>query len=81
MKQIIDVRRPEKFKEGHLPDAINIPFNYILDRLDKLDKNNEILLYCQDGKISHSVETVLKIEGYNARSIGAYPILRQNSTN
>jgi len=78
MKQIIvDVRQPEKFKEEHIPNAINIPYNYIIEQLDKLDKNSEILLYCQDGKKSQSVETVLKIEGYNARNLGAYPLVKQ----
>jgi len=78
-KQIIDIREPYRFKEGHLPHAINIPHNYISDQIEKLDKNNEILLYCQDGKKSHSIETYLKTRGYNAKSIGAYPILKQNT--
>ena len=45
----IDARSPEEFAEGHIKDAINIPFygseNYS-KTINNLNKNNIIVTYC-----------------------------------
>ena len=40
---ILDVRNPGEFRNGHIPDAINIPLNDILGRLAEINsyKNNK----------------------------------------
>src|SRR5690625_2670426 len=46
---LLDVRTPEEFAEGHLPDAINI--NLKSDKfeeiIDTLDKNKTYYVYCR----------------------------------
>ncbi|WP_452223617.1 rhodanese-like domain-containing protein [Lacinutrix chionoecetis] len=49
--QLVDVRTPEEYKEGHLASAQNIDFNSptFEEDIDKLDKNKPVILYCKSG--------------------------------
>ena len=42
---LIDVRRPDEYAMGHIPGAINIPYNDI-EALQALDKTKEVITYC-----------------------------------
>lgn len=61
---VIDVHIPE---QAHMPgtDAF-IPYNEILDNLDKLpqDKNTPILVYCRSGSMSKEAAQTLLKAGY-----------------
>ncbi|MFC1972151.1 rhodanese-like domain-containing protein [Chloroflexota bacterium] len=47
---IIDDRKTPEFNNGHIANAINMPYSTVLkDRLDKLDKNEIYLVYCTTG--------------------------------
>jgi len=35
---IIDVREPEEFRSGHIPDAVNVPLGTLRGRLSELEK-------------------------------------------
>ena len=43
---ILDVRTKEGFKEGHIPGAVNIPFDELSHRFKELPKDKEIVSYC-----------------------------------
>jgi predicted heme/steroid binding protein/rhodanese-related sulfurtransferase len=43
---LIDVREKDEFDEGHLPGAINIPYNEIEGRLAEFDRERRQVLYC-----------------------------------
>ncbi|MBM0046904.1 rhodanese-like domain-containing protein [Anaerococcus sp. mt242] len=43
---VIDARTREEFKEGHIPYAINIPYDEVLENLDKIKTDKPIVLYC-----------------------------------
>ena len=51
---ILDVRSPQEFAAGHLPDAINIDVESadFADRVAGLDESTETLVYCQTGNRS-----------------------------
>lgn len=51
---ILDVRSPQEFAAGHLPDAINIDVESadFADRVAGLDESAETLVYCQTGNRS-----------------------------
>ncbi len=63
---ILDVRTPEEFTSGHIPNAINIPNEAIDD--DKIlalpDKNQLILVYCRSGNRSKQASEKLVKIGY-----------------
>ena len=51
---ILDVRRPDEFAAGHIPNAINVP-NETIDtaEIPELpDKDQLILVYCRSGRRS-----------------------------
>ena len=44
---LIDVRDPQSFKEGHMPGAINVPFDHIPNHVDAWKKEKRLLVtYC-----------------------------------
>lgn len=48
---IVDVRSSQEYSEGHLRDAINLPYYEINKNVYNVlkDKNKEMVLYCQSG--------------------------------
>lgn len=70
IKLILDVRTPEEYKEGHVPGAVNIPFDEVPNRLDDIlkitvDKNAPIAVYCRSGRRAHKALTSLKKSGFH----------------
>ncbi|MEG0156379.1 MAG: rhodanese-like domain-containing protein [Anaerovoracaceae bacterium] len=69
---IVDVRTPQEFTAGHIPDSINIP----LDTLDKavgegrLDKAAPLFVYCLSGARSAQAVKYLSNQGYTATNLG-----------
>lgn len=63
---ILDVRRPDEFSEGHIPNAINVPNEIIgTSEISELpDKNQLILVYCRSGRRSKEASQKLVDLGY-----------------
>ena len=71
----IDVRSAEEFNTGHLQDAVNIPHDQILARIQAVspDKNAPVNLYCRSGRRAEAALTELKNAGYtNVTNHGGY---------
>lgn len=49
--QLVDIRKPSDFKEGHLPNAINVPWDSKNEKLDTslFPKDKLAVLYCNTG--------------------------------
>lgn len=61
--QLVDVRTPEEYKEGHISNAQNIDFNSPTfdEDIVNLDKNKPVILYCKGGgRSSKCSEKLLK---------------------
>ena len=65
---IVDVRTAEEYASGHVPGAINVPNEGILDEMpvELPDKNAEILVYCRSGRRSSDASHKLVAMGYTA---------------
>ncbi len=63
---ILDVRRPDEFAAGHIPNAINVPNESIgYDDISELpDKDQLILVYCRSGNRSKQASQKLVNLGY-----------------
>ena len=63
---ILDVRTQEEFNEGHIPGAILIPNETIIDEQPELlpDLDAEILVYCRSGNRSAQAANKLIAIGY-----------------
>ena len=70
---ILDVRTPEEFSGGHIPNAINIPNESIgTDEIPQLPQKDQlILVYCRSGNRSKQASEKLAALGYtNIREFG-----------
>lgn len=65
---VLDVREHSEFNEGHLVDAINIPFSKITERLHELDKHKTqpIIIIDKMGQHSGTVGRQLLEAGFRA---------------
>ena len=62
---ILDVRTQAEYDEGHIEGAILIPNTEISDRLDELDDNDELLVYCRTGNRSSQAVEILEDAGFD----------------
>ncbi len=64
---LIDVRRPEEFKEGHIKGALNANWQNIEEfksKTAKLDKTKPVYLYCLAGVRSEKAADYLLKSGF-----------------
>ena len=63
---ILDVRRPDEFAAGHIPNAINVPNETIgTDEIPELpNKDQLIMVYCRSGRRSKEDSEKLVKLGY-----------------
>ncbi|MBR6535408.1 MAG: rhodanese-like domain-containing protein [Clostridia bacterium] len=63
---ILDVRRPDEFAAGHIPNAINVPNESIsTNEITELpDKDQLIMVYCRSGRRSKEASEKLVKLGY-----------------
>jgi len=65
---ILDVRSPEEFAEGHIPGAINVPYDQVGARLGSLEpyRDAEVVVYCRTGRRAGVAEEVLREAGFES---------------
>jgi rhodanese-related sulfurtransferase/DNA-binding transcriptional ArsR family regulator len=68
---VLDVRPPDEFAAGHLPNAINIPLRELTRRVSKLPKKQEVVAYCRGPYCVLAFEAVamLRMRGFEARRL------------
>jgi len=49
---ILDVCTNKEYNNGHIPGAVHVPLQEIGNRIKKLKKDKEIVVYCQQGNRS-----------------------------
>lgn len=61
---VIDVRTPEEFAEGHIPNSKLIPLQELESRLDELNKDEPYLIVCRSGNRSAQASELLGNNGF-----------------
>jgi rhodanese-related sulfurtransferase len=63
---LLDVRRPDEFKESRIEKAINIDYtsNNFKDEISKLERNGKYLVYCRSGRRSSNALEIMKDLGF-----------------
>ena len=69
---LIDVREAAEYAFNHIPNAISIPLGELEDRLDELNKNDEIYVVCRTGNRSDLAAQKLADKGF-AKVINVVP--------
>jgi len=60
----VDVRTPSEFEEAHAPNAINIPLDQIVNRVDEIrSMQRPVVLYCRSGNRSEMAAVLLRQKG------------------
>lgn len=69
---LIDVRSREEFASGHIPGAVNIPYDELPGRFGELaaDRDDEVVVYCRTGRRAKIAESALSEAGFrNVRDL------------
>lgn len=67
--QVVDIRMPAQFRQGHIPGAINVPFPQFPQRVDEVDWDDEIVVACPKGE--SSLQAARMLESYEGVDAGA----------
>ncbi|GGH21869.1 rhodanese-like domain-containing protein [Paenibacillus segetis] len=62
---IVDVREPAEWVEGHIAGAKHIPLGQLIERMDELDKNQEMIIVCRSGGRSGLACELLSENGFD----------------
>lgn len=61
---LLDLRTSVEYQHGHILRAVNIPVDELRNRLDEIDKDKNIYVYCQVGIRGFIGERILKQSGF-----------------
>jgi rhodanese-related sulfurtransferase len=56
---VLDVRTPEEYEEGHIPNSILVPVQELEFRLNELGKDEHYLVVCRSGNRSTQASEIL----------------------
>ncbi len=66
---LIDVREPREYAQGHIPGANLIPLKEIEYRLAELDLDRDLIFYCRSGRRSRVAATFVADSGITTKAI------------
>jgi rhodanese-related sulfurtransferase len=61
---VLDVRTPEEYVAGHVPGAVNIPYDRLASRIAEVPRDRDVVLYCRTGRRAGIAAEVLAAGGY-----------------
>jgi phage shock protein E len=61
---VLDVRTPKEYAAGHVPGAVNVPYDQVASQLAGIPKDKDVVLYCHSGRRAGLAAEVLKASGY-----------------
>jgi rhodanese-related sulfurtransferase len=67
--QLVDVRADHEWETGHLPGAVHIPLAELPGRVEEIDKDRPVVLYCRGGNRSTMATVALAEAGYDAAKL------------
>jgi rhodanese-related sulfurtransferase len=70
---LVDVREPDEFANGHIPNSINLPLSQIRGHYAELPRDRDIWTYCGVGQRAYYATRFLLQRGYRVRNLpGGY---------
>lgn len=58
--QVIDIRPPFAFGQGHIPGAVNVPFDRFAREIDELEWTGDVVVACPQGESSLQAARLLE---------------------
>lgn len=66
-EQVVDLREPDRFRRGHLPGALNVPYNAFQEEApERLDPSRTVLVVDPGGARAAEMATWLRARGFQA---------------
>ncbi|WP_306352670.1 MBL fold metallo-hydrolase [Flavobacterium sp. '19STA2R22 D10 B1'] len=62
---VVDARKPGEFNAEHVENALNIPLDFVNDRLKDVPTEDDFYLHCAGGYRSIIMASILKARGYH----------------
>lgn len=62
---LLDVREPQEFEFAHIEGSVLIPLNQIPQQLDRLNKDEEIIIICHHGIRSQQAADYMAYSGFS----------------
>ncbi|NLP33578.1 MAG: FAD-dependent oxidoreductase [Clostridiales bacterium] len=70
---LVDVRTQFEYNNGHIEGAINVPLDDLRERINELDPDKLIVVYCQVGLRGYYADRILSQHGYQVLNVtGGY---------
>jgi rhodanese-related sulfurtransferase len=66
---VLDVRSGEEFASGHVPGAVNVPYDQVAARVAELGAPREVVVYCERGPRASKAAAVLSGAGFAVRHL------------
>jgi hydroxyacylglutathione hydrolase len=67
--QILDVRSPDEFEKGHIPNAIHIFLPELITKARTLKKQTPVAVYCDSGYRASLATSILKPMGFDVMNV------------
>lgn len=67
--QLIDVRVEHEWEVGHIAGATHLPLDELAARVNEIDKERPVVLYCRGGNRSTMAAAALADAGYDAAKL------------
>lgn len=80
--QLLDVRTPEEYNEGHIAGATLVDVNdstFVDKALAVLDKQRPVAVYCRSGRRSARAASLLAEQGFRVTNLGGGVIAWQDA--
>ena len=74
----VDLRKPETYREWHVPGAVNVSLDDIEEYANRYGKNTRFNLYCSEGLLSARAAGILRKMGYSASFYSLSEIRQKN---
>ncbi len=68
--QIVDIRNPQNFREGHIPGSENVPFVELTTSIDSHDWRDDIVVVCPIGESSEQAARLIESYEGGADEVG-----------
>ena len=64
---LLDVRTDKEHESGHIPGSVHVPLSAIGDKIKKLKKDKEMVVYCQNG--NRSIWAIKRLMGMGYKNL------------
>jgi NADPH-dependent 2,4-dienoyl-CoA reductase/sulfur reductase-like enzyme/peroxiredoxin family protein/rhodanese-related sulfurtransferase/TusA-related sulfurtransferase len=66
---LLDIRTPEEFEAGAVPNALHVPLDALRDRIAEVPRDKPVVTYCGVGQRAYYATRILRHHGFDAKNM------------